>query len=101
MSKKEDSGKFKFIYMITDAIFTLGDRKGSSREAIWKYISSKKIYQTSIRDKKLFLTTLKKLSQSDQFFHKSKDNMQRFKLSEKFKDKLKKALKSGQPMFMA
>lgn len=48
------------------------------------------MYQESIRDKKLFLTQLKRLSQDDQFFHKSKDNMQRFKLSDKFKDKLKK-----------
>ena len=89
------------IFMITDAIFTLADRKGSSREAIWKYISSKNTYQESIRDKKLFLTQLKRLSQDEQFFHKSKDNMQRFKLSEKFKEKLRKGLKQGQPMYIA
>merc|ERR1719183_555488 len=93
--------KYKTIIMITDAIFSLGDRKGSSREAIWKFVSSKKIYQESVRNKKIFLTQMKRLSQSDQFFTKTKDNMQRFKLSEKFKDRLKKFLSKGQDMFLA
>ena len=53
---KAEAPKYKMIIMITDAIFSLGDRKGSSREAIWKYISGKKMYQESIRSKKLFLT---------------------------------------------
>ena len=34
--------KFKYIYMITDAIFALAERKGATRDQIWKYISSKK-----------------------------------------------------------
>jgi hypothetical protein len=33
--------KLDYLTMITDAIFTLGERKGSSRAAIWKYVSTK------------------------------------------------------------
>ena len=95
------TGKIKTVIMITDAIFTLADRKGSSREAIWKFISSKKMYQESTRDKKVFLTQLKRLSQNDQFFVKAKDSQGRYKLSEKFKEKLKKNLSKGQDMYMA
>ena len=69
MSKKESAQpKIKMIFMITDAIFTLADRKGSSREAIWKYISSKNVYQESIRDKKLFLTQLKRKNRAPRSF---------------------------------
>jgi len=33
--------KHQFITMITDAIFNLADRKGSSRQGIWKYLQTK------------------------------------------------------------
>jgi len=61
-SKGKGTPKFKTVYMVTDAIFTLNDRKGSSREAIWKYVSHHKKYQESIKNKKLFLTQLRRLS---------------------------------------
>jgi hypothetical protein len=46
--------------MITDAIFSLGERNGSSREAIWKYLKNK--YSESISDKRFFLVALKRVS---------------------------------------
>lgn len=94
-------GKYKAIYMITDALFTLADRKGSTREQIWDYISGKKLYQESIRDKKLFLTQLNRLSKGNDFFHKSDDNNQRYKLSAKFKTKLTKLVNDGQELYLA
>ena len=36
--------KHKHIYMITDAIFTLGEKKGATRDQIWNYVSHKKMY---------------------------------------------------------
>ena len=87
--------------MITDAIFTLNDRKGTSRQAIWKYISQHKKYQESIRNKKMFLTQLRRLSAGNDFFEKSKDNQQRFKLSLKFKGRLSNLVKKGHELHLA
>ena len=39
--KKSNPNKLNYLTMITDAIFNIGDRKGSSREAIWKYLNKK------------------------------------------------------------
>ena len=77
--------KYKYVYMITDAIFTLGEKKGSSREAIWKYLQGKNLYHESITTKTIFLTQLRRLSQDNEFFSKSENNQQRFKLSAKYK----------------
>lgn len=52
--------KLKFVTMITDAIFTLGERSGSSREAIWKYIKMK--FPEHVSDKKAFLTQLRRIA---------------------------------------
>jgi len=87
--------------MITDAIFSLNDRKGSSREAVWKYISQSKKYQESIRDKTMFLTQLRRLSAGNSFFEKSKDNQQRFKLTLKFKGRLTNLVKKGHELHLA
>ena len=87
--------------MITDAIFTLNDRKGSSRDAIWKYISHHQKYQESIRDKKMFLTQLRRLSAGNDFFEKSKDSHQRFKLTLKFKGRLTNFVKKGHELHLA
>ena len=87
--------------MITDAIFILADRKGSTRDAIWKYISTQKKYQESIRDKKAFLTQLRNLSKGNDFLEQSKDNNQRYKLTIKFKDRLKRLVDQGKEMFLA
>ena len=97
----EGTGKFKAIYMITDAIFTLADRKGSTREEIWDYISGKKMYQESIRDKKLFFTQLNRISKGNEFFQKSDDKNQRYKLAAKFKTKLAKLVNDGQDLYLA
>jgi hypothetical protein len=87
--------------MVAYAIFTTADRKGSTRDSIWKVLTSTKMFQESIRDKKIFLTTLKRLTGDDQYFERSKDNMQRFKLNQKFKDKLKKQVQKGGDLMIA
>jgi len=87
--------------MITDAIFTLQERKGSTRAAIWDYISARQKYQESIRDQKSFFTQLTRLSKGNDFFEKSKDNHQRFKLSVKFKDRLTKLVEEGKELHLA
>ena len=95
MSK--DGPKHKYVYMITDAIFTLADKKGATRDAIWKYLEGKKLYHTSIGGgKKMFLTQLKRLSRDNEFFSKSESNQQRYKLSAKFKGKLANLVNKGQ-----
>jgi len=54
-------GKHTYFEMIEDAILTLGERKGSSRQAIWKVISTK--YPEA--DFKQYLIRLKKVKESD------------------------------------
>lgn len=66
--------KYKSIYMIMDAIFTIGDRKGATREQIWNYVSNKKLYHESITTKKMFLVQLRRASQENEFFHKVEGN---------------------------
>ena len=66
--------KIKHVVMITDAIFTLADRKGSTREAIWKYISSQRKYKESIFNKKTFLAQLRRLSKGNDYFSKTEGN---------------------------
>lgn len=93
--------KMKTIEMVAYAIHVTQDRKGTTREQMWKCISSTKDFQESIRDKKIFFTQLKRLSTSDGILEKSKDNMQRYKLNAKFKEKVKKAIAKGMEPFKA
>jgi len=51
--------KLQYIHMITDAIFSLGERQGSSREAIWKYVHTK--FPEFASDKKQFLVSLRRI----------------------------------------
>ena len=93
--------KHKSIYMIADAIFSLAERKGATREQIWEYISSKKQYQDSITTKKMFYVVLRRLSQDNEFFHKVDGNHQRFRLSAKFKNKLAKLVNDGEELHLS
>jgi hypothetical protein len=65
--------------MITQAIFDLADRKGSSRDAIWKYLLVK--FPEGVREKKVFTARLYKLSKEDNQIEGVKGNIFRFKLS--------------------
>lgn len=51
--------KLNYIHMVIDAIFTLGEKKGSSREAIWKYVHTK--YAEHAADKKVFLVQMRRI----------------------------------------
>ena len=55
--------KVAYINMITHALYEIGDRKGCSRDSIWKFLQMK--YPESISDKKIFITRLYKLSKED------------------------------------
>lgn len=62
---KANRTKFKHVEMIVDAIFKLGERKGSSREAIWKFMNTR--YAKSVANKKIFLVQLKRLADAGRF----------------------------------
>ena len=51
--------------MIEDAIITIGERKGSSRQAIWKYVNAK----YSAADYKQFLIRLRKEAKEGHVLH--------------------------------
>ena len=89
----KSSTKLPYIDMITQAIFDLADRKGSSRDAIWKYLLVK--FPEGIRDKKVFLTRLYKLSKEDNQIQSAKGNIHRFRLSVSYRGKLIRAMANG------
>lgn len=91
--------KFKYPEMITDAILTLGERKGSSREAIWKYVQTQ--YPEDINQKKFFLVSLKRISDIGEMVKKSENNQQRYRLDPNFRDKYIKHLAKGTPFHLA
>ena len=77
----------KYLEMIQDAIITLQDRKGSSRQALWKCVSA----QHPEADYKQFLIRLKKESHEGHvLFDKG-----RYKLDASSKAKLLKGKSSG------
>ena len=55
----EAKNKVSYFEMIEDGLLTLADRKGASRQALWKCVSSK---YPEHADFKHFLVRLKKLS---------------------------------------
>ena len=72
--------------LVHDALITLAERKGSSRQAIWKFVSTK--YPES--DYKQFLIRLKRVNPDEVSHEKS-----RYKLTRSFRDKYLKALQNG------
>lgn len=78
-----------YLEMIEDALIQLSDRKGSSRQAIWKYINSK--YPEA--DYKQFLIRLKKLTHEKSDIDQPSRGL--YKLSQQRREKLRKALAKG------
>ena len=80
-----------YLEMISDALMTLKERKGSSRQALWKCVASK--YDKA--DYKQFLVRLKKITQSGKeiIFEK-----QRYKFNANYKGKLQKAAEQGKSL---
>ena len=51
----------RYLDMVCEAIFTLNERGGATRDQIWNFLSSKRDYSTSIKDKKMFLIQLRRI----------------------------------------
>lgn len=80
------SGKgHTYFDMIEDAVLTLADRKGSTRQGIWKCIQAK--YPEA--DYKQFLIRFKKIGENSNIVHASG---QRIRLDPKYKISLLKKL---------
>jgi hypothetical protein len=92
----KSSTKLTYIDMITQALFALADRKGSSRDAIWKYLLVK--FPEGIRDKKVFIARLYKLAKEDNQIQGVNGNIHRFKLSQSYRGKLIRAMAKGEKM---
>ena len=75
-------GKLQYIDIIVDGIVTLKDRKGSSRQGLWKCVSG----LHTDADYKQFLVRLKKASQEGLI----DKNGFRYRLSQKFKSQLQR-----------
>lgn len=80
--------KHSYFEMIEDALITLAERKGSSRQAIWKYIATK--YPEA--DFKQYLIRFKKVGENHNVVHV---NNHRLRLSPDFRKKLIKSLETG------
>jgi hypothetical protein len=81
--------KHKYSEMIQTALLTLNERKGSSRQAIWKVVEAK--FPES--NYKQLIARLKKLSEEDHIERRGKIN--RYFLDKKFKERALKALEKG------
>ena len=77
--------KEKYLDMVAEAIFHLSERKGSSAQAIWKYISAK--FPHSVRDYKMFRIQLSRIAQAGGK-HVEKSTPGRFKLNSNFRRKV-------------
>ena len=86
--------KLQYINMITQAIFDIGDRKGASRDAIWKYLQMK--FPEDVRDKKIFLARLLKISKEDNQVNKAANNAARFRLDMNFRNRMLRAMAKGE-----
>ena len=76
--------KSKYLDMVAEAVFTLGERKGSSAQAIWKYLQVK--HPESVSDVKIFRVQLKRVAAVGR--HVEKAGAQRYKLSSTFRGQL-------------
>jgi histone H1/5 len=91
--------KHSYLEMITNAIFNLQERKGSSRDAIWKYLQMQ--FPDSIRDKKIYLVQLRRIALMGLQVKKSENNTGRFKLDTNFRTRYIKHLAKGESPHLA
>lgn len=82
--------KLSYIEIIQDALVTLKEPKGSSRQALWKCIESKHPEEAN---RKQFFIRLKKLSADS--LNNIEQHGARFKLSKSYQDKIKRRLAGG------
>jgi hypothetical protein len=82
--------KLTYIEIIQDALLTLNEPKGTSRQALWKCVQSRHPEDV---DQKQFLVRLKKLS-SDPLNNIERKGG-RFRLNKSYKDKIQRRLAKG------
>ena len=82
--------KLTYIEIIQDALLTLNEPKGSSRQALWKCVQSR---NPEGADQKQFLIRLKKLSSDP--LNNIERNGGRFRLNKSYKDKIQRRLAKG------
>lgn len=90
----KNTTKMKYMDIIVEAIFVLNDREGSSREAIWKYIQAK--HQNTVRDKKIFLSHLKRAADEGEYVEHPSKKIGRFKLTKKFREFVRNKVMKGE-----
>ena len=83
--------KLTYIEIIQDALLTLNEPKGSTRQNLWKCIQSRHPDHT---DPRQFYIRLKKLS-SDPLNNIEKNGNSRFRLNTSYKDKIQRRLAKG------
>jgi len=81
--------KQSYLAMVAEAIFHLQERKGSSAQAIWKYVQTR--FPESVRDQKLFRVQLSRIAQAGGK-HVEKSTPGRFKLNRDFRRKVLRAM---------
>ena len=84
--------KHSYTEMIHEALLTLAERKGSSRQAIWKVINTK--YPEA--DYKQYLIRLKRVNPDEVAHEKA-----RYRFTKAFREKTLKALKKGKDVVSA
>merc|ERR1712096_281250 len=79
--------KMKNLDMIVEAVQSLGERKGSTAKAIWKYLQTS--HSESVRDLKMFRVQLQRISTIGKHVEKSgRGGGARYKLTSEFRKKL-------------
>ena len=82
--------------MITQAIFEIADRKGASRDALWKFVQMK--FPEDVRDKKIFLVRLNKIAKEDNQVHRVPGNAMRYRLETNYRGRMVRALAKGEKL---
>ena len=90
----------RYLDMVCEAIFTLNERGGATRDKIWNFLSSKRDYAASIKDKKVFVVQLRRILKDNAYVVPGKNN-RRFSLTAKFKTKLVKHVQKGETLDLA
>lgn len=89
-----EATKRKYKDIIVHAIFTLNERKGSSTQAIWKFIQTK--HQDTVRSRKVFYTNLKRAADEATYVYQEDKKIQRFRLTKTMRELLRKKAAKGE-----
>lgn len=91
--------KHSYAQMIVEAIIALNERKGASRQSIWKYVASQ--YPDTMTQQKIFAVQLRRLSHDATQVVKKDGNAFRYILNKNFKDRLMRAMSKGDSIVLA